>query len=75
MLETASCVKGNHEPIDPVPCRQRDFQSFASGAAIRRLCSARPLLHRWLEPDCYEGSAIADGLLDEVRQPTPGHYS
>ncbi len=31
MLETASCVKWSHEPITLVPCRQRDFQSFAWG--------------------------------------------
>jgi hypothetical protein len=37
MLETAYCVKWNHEPINLVPCRQRDFQSFASAAATPRV--------------------------------------
>jgi hypothetical protein len=37
MLETAYCVKWNHEPINLVPCRQRNFQSFASAAATPRV--------------------------------------
>jgi hypothetical protein len=35
MIETASCVKWNHEPINLVTCRQGDCQSFASGASRR----------------------------------------
>src|SRR4029077_376120 len=49
------------------PRRARQYRGLCAGA--------RPRFYRRLQPDGDQSSAIADGLPDEVRQPSPGRRS